>query len=233
MPTTLGERIRYAREHRQMDQSQLAREIKAKPQNVAYLEKKGRRTGYLLALARALQVRLEWLDSDESELNESAFVAKAPESGSPLPEDSPMIIDALISGRLPPLMGADEMPVWTGARAGEHGEVFLEDGPVDYIPKPPNLVGVQEAYGMIVIGESMRPKYEPHQIIHVNPTRRPVPGKGVVVWLVNNGVLVKEFARRTPTHVILREYRPKERELQVPVESISKLHLIVGTEEGA
>lgn len=224
--TRLGERVRFVREHRGVSQTDLAREIGTDPQAISYLEREGRKSGFVVQIAGALRANIRWLDSDESALDLTAALVDA---GQPTPssqaiEAQPVDVSAVFGGE-------ELIPVYAGARMGEQGEVFITDGPIDYVPCPPSLHGAEKAYGMVVTGDSMRPMYKPLQTIYAHPKRRPRPGSGVIVWLRNNGVLVKEYVRRSESHLVLREYQPQEREFSLHLQNISRYDTIVSVED--
>ncbi len=126
---------------------------------------------------------------------------------------------------------AASMPVRAAARGGVDQEMFLEDGPIDWIARPDYLKNARDPYAMYVVGESMMPRFRPAQLLHVNPHKPPAPGAGVVVVKRNKAVLVKEFVRRGPEAVVLREYQPADREFAVPLEDLDTLHTVVGLQE--
>ncbi|KAA0583663.1 helix-turn-helix domain-containing protein [Azospirillum sp. B21] len=126
---------------------------------------------------------------------------------------------------------AASMPVRAAARGGVDQEMFLEDGPIDWIARPDYLKNARDPYAMYVVGESMMPRFRPAQLLHVNPHKPPAPGAGVVVVKRNKAVLVKEFVRRGPEAVVLREYQPADREFTVPLEDLDTLHTVVGLQE--
>lgn len=123
------------------------------------------------------------------------------------------------------------MPVRAAARGGVDQEMFLEDGPIDWISRPSYLASARDPYAMYVVGESMMPRFRPAQLLHVNPHKPPAPGAGVVVVKRNKAVLIKEFVRRTPDGVVLREYQPDDREFAVPNAEIDTIHTVVGLQE--
>ncbi len=125
----------------------------------------------------------------------------------------------------------EPMPVRAAARGGVDQEMFLEDGPIDWVAKPDYLKNARDPYAMYVVGESMMPRFRPAQLLHVNPHKPPAPGSGVVVVKRNRAVLVKEFVRRAPDGVVLREYRPEDREFTVLAEDLDTLHSVVGLQE--
>lgn len=125
----------------------------------------------------------------------------------------------------------EPMPVRAAARGGVDQEMFLEDGPIDWVAKPDYLKNARAPYAMYVVGESMMPRFRPAQLLHINPHKPPAAGSGVVVVKRNRAVLVKEFVRRAPDGVVLREYRPEDREFTVLNEDLDTLHSVVGLQE--
>src|SRR5271166_5021756 len=57
--------------------------------------------------------------------------------------------------------GPDQIPIRSAARGGGDQEMFLEDGPIGYTPRPANLGGVRSAYAIYMVGDSMEPRYQP------------------------------------------------------------------------
>ncbi|CAO3354088.1 hypothetical protein [Azospirillum melinis] len=143
----------------------------------------------------------------------------------------PSLPPLLRTAPLPQAQAAPSMPVRAAARGGVDQEMFLEDGPIDWIARPDYLKNARDPYAMYVVGDSMMPRFRPAQLLHVNPHKPPAAGSGVVVVKCNKAVLVKEFVRRGPDMVILREYRPADREFPVPLEEIDTLHTVVGLQE--
>src|SRR5579885_1980421 len=98
MHTRLGQRIKYARERRNLNQSELAKKVGMSPQAISFLENRGRSTTQAARFVQALRVRSEWLISDESELDDSAFLVnddgsiETPETGENI------VVDAMPAG---------------------------------------------------------------------------------------------------------------------------------------
>jgi len=151
----------------------------------------------------------------------------------PEPEGEPEASDAevaegLVVGALPFRNQYDRIPVLATARGGLDQEMFVDDGPIDHIPRPRSLEGVADAYAMAVAGDSMFPMFRHGNILHVNPHRRPAAGMGVVVWKHTKAILIKEYVRRTAAGVVVREYQPQVREFLVPEPDILAVHTVVG-----
>lgn len=126
---------------------------------------------------------------------------------------------------------AEPMPVRAAARGGVDQEMFLEDGPIDWVAKPDYLKNARDPYAMYVVGESMMPRFRPTQLLHVNPHKPPAAGAGVVVVKRSKAVLVKEFVRRAPDGIVLREYQPADREFTVADGDLDTVHTVVGLQE--
>jgi len=125
----------------------------------------------------------------------------------------------------------ENMPVRAAARGGVDQEMFLEDGPIDWVKKPDYLKNARDPYGMYVVGESMMPRFRPAQILHINPYKPPASGAGVIVVKRNQAILIKEFVRRSSDGVVLREYQPEAREFTVAEEDLDTVHTVVGLQE--
>lgn len=104
------------------------------------------------------------------------------------PSEAPAQIDVRNHGpgSAPPMPRRDEMandiPV-RGTAAGSHtrGAFQLTTDVIDYVRRPPALVGARDIYALYVEGESMAPQYSPGDIIFVNPNRPVRVGDPVVV----------------------------------------------------
>ena len=124
----------------------------------------------------------------------------------------------------------DLIPVRSAGRGGIEQEMFLQDGPIDYIRRPPSLAQVKDAYAIYVVGDSMQPRVRPGQLLHVNPFKPPQPGNGVVVTKTNGAVLIKEFVRQDGRGIHLRQYNPADT-LSYPTEEVTAVHTVVGLQE--
>lgn len=123
----------------------------------------------------------------------------------------------------------DMIPVRSAARGGDQ-EMFLHDGPIDWVPRPYSLLNVREPYALYMVGESMMPRFRPGQLLYVNPHRPITIGYGAVVTKKNNAVTVKEFIRRTNSALILHQYNPDE-PIEVDLGLVVDVHTIVQVDE--
>lgn len=124
----------------------------------------------------------------------------------------------------------DRIPIRSGARGGSDQEMFLEDGPIGYTPRPANLGGVRSAYAIYMVGDSMEPRYEPGWLLHVNPFKPPTRGRDVVVYKEKQAVLIKQFVGWEGDMLVLRQLNPPET-LRIPRDQVRECHLVVGADQ--
>jgi phage repressor protein C with HTH and peptisase S24 domain len=129
-----------------------------------------------------------------------------------------------------PLHEADRIPIRSGARGGNDQEMFLEDGPIGYTPRPANLGGVRSAYAIYMVGDSMEPRYEPGWLLHVNPFKPPTRGRDVVVYKERQTVLIKQFVGWDGDMLVLRQLNPPDT-LRIPRNQVRECHLVVGADQ--
>jgi transcriptional regulator with XRE-family HTH domain len=80
----------------------------------------------------------------------------------------------------------DEMPndvPVRGTAAGSHvkGAFQVTNDIIDYVRRPPALMGARDIYALYVEGESMAPEFHPAQIIFIHPNKPVRVGDAVVV----------------------------------------------------
>lgn len=131
--------------------------------------------------------------------------------------------------------GKDMIPIWSGALGSEtdlvNADFFLPEAPIGYRPRPEILENIDGAYMLLMMGESMIPRYWPKQILHIDPNKEASPGNGVVVRLAQGAVIIKELVKRSPDGFILRQYRPTQHDFPVKKSDIISIHTIVGLDE--
>ncbi|TDH35683.1 helix-turn-helix domain-containing protein [Pseudohoeflea suaedae] len=124
-------------------------------------------------------------------------------------------------------------PIVGRASAGNLSRIVSLDDPVDWAETPGELVNVPGGYMVYVHGDSMAPRYEPGERIHVNPTR-PVPvGKYCVIQVADDGVgpatsaYVKIYRGRDDKVVRVEQLNPPA-VIEFPAENVRGIHLVVG-----
>jgi phage repressor protein C with HTH and peptisase S24 domain len=78
----------------------------------------------------------------------------------------------------------NDVPV-LGTAAGSHigGAFQFEGGVIDYVRRPPALIGAAQAYALYVEGTSMVPEHNPGDLRFIHPGRPPRIGDSVVVQI--------------------------------------------------
>jgi SOS-response transcriptional repressor LexA len=144
------------------------------------------------------------------------------------PWPAPGMSDHLVATELPGPPGRiQDLPILGHAEAGEDG-TFLDNGMVTgYAGRPSNLVGVANAYALIVHNSSMRPRYEPREIIEADPNIPVQANDYVVVQTTNDRAFIKLLRRRTQRAIILEQYNPPK-EIRLDPANVAVMHLIVG-----
>lgn len=129
-----------------------------------------------------------------------------------------------------PVLGRADMPVFASAEGGD-GEVLVTYEPIDYIRRPAFLEHVRDAFAMYVVNDSMSPRFEPGDLLLVNPGKPVRPRDDVLVVLSADGVehrmLVKRLVKRTREKVVLQQFNPRG-EFSLPADQVVQLLRVVG-----
>lgn len=126
-----------------------------------------------------------------------------------------------------------DVPVY-GTAAGsdyERGAFQLTSDAVDYVRRPPALATNKLAYALYVEGESMSPRFEPGDLIYVNPSRAVRAGDYVVIEEMDSHEdrrgYVKQYVKRAGDWHVVRQLNP-EGELRFPVrDGAVKVHKVL------
>jgi phage repressor protein C with HTH and peptisase S24 domain/DNA-binding XRE family transcriptional regulator len=112
----------------------------------------------------------------------------------------------------PALVGAKDLPVH-GAAEGGRGTLIVTSDPVDFEWRPAPLAGVRDAYGLIVVGTSMVPEYEPGDVALVHPHLAPTRDVTCVFYAEAPGEVratIKRLTRVTETAWHVHQWNPPE-----------------------
>ncbi len=217
-------RLRFWRTHRGLTLEQLADAAQTSHQQIMRLERGERRLtlDWMIRLAQPLGIEPRHLLPDSPDPLAAIPQPSAPVKATPVPR-APR---ALPTGGLAP----DLIPVRGAARGGLEQEMFLEDGPIDYAPRPPCLAQARDAYALYVVGDSMMPRFRPGMLLFVNPHRPPRREAGVVVIKQNSVVLIKEYVELKEDRLVLHQHNP-DCFLEILRNEVTSFHCVVGSEE--
>jgi phage repressor protein C with HTH and peptisase S24 domain len=176
------------------------------------------RAANLPALARALDWTVEDL--------RAAGVETAPSPSTVVPADD---VTIPLIATLP-----KDLPV-RGVAAGAIVGAFSIDGIIDWVRRPPGLSHTTNAYALYVAGTSMIPKFEPGDLIFVNPDRPAGPGDPVIIQTRRYPgddiqAWVKILVRVTHDTVTVRQLNP-ESTIDHRRDQVVGIHRVVRTSE--
>jgi phage repressor protein C with HTH and peptisase S24 domain len=107
---------------------------------------------------------------------------------------------------------------------------------IELVRRPPAFAGNRNLYAVYVAGSSMEPRYEPGDLLYVDPRRPPAIGDDVVVQLRDgNGhdgndriicALIKRLVRRNASGIELEQYNPPLR-FKLASQHVSEVHRVV------
>jgi transcriptional regulator with XRE-family HTH domain len=185
---TAGEMIQTRRKALGLSQAKLAASVGTNQQTIDKIEKDIiKHSRFLPKIARALGIELAQLDPDS--------YGSTPTS--------------VIPGEA--FDGARDLPVHTSAEGGK-GQIIVTSDPVEWVVRPAPLATVRGGYGLIIVGESMLPEFEPGDIALVNPHLPPVPDTTCVFYSeVADGevrAMVKRLVRIAPDAWHVRQWNP-------------------------
>jgi transcriptional regulator with XRE-family HTH domain len=192
MPT-IGERVRKFRVEKGLSQQQLA-EMAGITQNAIAAIENGvtKRSKWLPQIAHALGKQLSEIDSTLANFNH-------------IGQSEP-----------PPKLMSDEhdLPVYAAAEGGR-GAMVLTPEAVDWVRRPAPLANVKDSYGILMVGESMVPAFEPGDILLIHPHLPCVSDSDVILYREEDGVVTvccKRLRRVTHEHYLLTQWNPPEGE---------------------
>jgi phage repressor protein C with HTH and peptisase S24 domain len=203
-------------------QADLARQLRLAPSAVSRMLKGERQ----MKLLEAVQIAAFLGVPQEEVLRHAGAAAPVPPRSEPARRGRP---PRALAAPAAPSRG-EPIPIRSAGRGGGEQEMFLEDGPIGYTPRPSNLGGVRGAYAIYMVGDSMEPRYEQGWLLHVNPFKPPTRGRDVVVYKKGQAVLIKQFVRWEADALLLRQLNPPA-ELRIPREEVLECHLVVGVDQ--
>jgi repressor LexA len=188
MKITLGERLRAARENKELGQSTLATKVDVAVRTLQRWEK-GEQvpdSNYLIRLAKETGVKTEWLLTGEGEMYPS------PE---PIGKIIPFHQESLLSK-----VNLVSIPLYSSVPAGKTAAMFHPDYVDRYITV--DNIKDQNAFALVVKGKSMSPKIEDGDIVVVSPQQEARNGDICVIRVNDEDVLKKIKIEDQYVHLI-------------------------------
>ncbi|CAM1655501.1 XRE family transcriptional regulator [Bartonella apis] len=219
---SLNTRIFEARKKAHLTQQDLASRLNVTKAAVSSWERgTSPRQEKLEAIAKATNVSYEWLLIGTEPIGEDSVVSTP--NGVILPN-----IDFSTNKTI---------PVYGQAVAGINGEVAFDGKKLFEVPCPPQLLNVENAYGVEVAGDTMSPRYEDGEIVYVDTVRRIKKGDYVVAQIMMREedsfptAFIKRFIRHDEQELVLTQLNPAK-ELVFPHQHVLSVHYIALAGEG-
>ncbi len=252
----VGDNIKRLRKARKMTQHQLVAAVRrrggdlSQPQLSAIERGEVERPGALIEIAEEFGVFPNWLLTGEGmkdHLHPAApFAGPDPvlvEAGrvpGGFREDLPPF-NALPAPNAPQPPGRHEMtkdvPVMgTGQGGGAEADFEMNGQIVDFVRRPPRLVGRRDIFAIYLQGDSVSPWREPGQLIYAEGLKSPRNMDYVIIELKPTSsddvrpALVKRLIAVTPTKVRLEQYKPAK-VFEIDRKRILRIHRVMDWDE--
>jgi phage repressor protein C with HTH and peptisase S24 domain len=103
------------------------------------------------------------------------------------------------------------IPVFAAAEGGK-GELVISTDPLDYVTRPWYLGEVQDAYAVVVTGDSMEPAYDSADIAIINPRLSYLRGKDHIFTMKSEDgtfrAMLKRLVKATDDEWIVEQFNP-------------------------
>jgi phage repressor protein C with HTH and peptisase S24 domain/DNA-binding XRE family transcriptional regulator len=176
----------------------------------------------LVALADLAEAKVEWIVKAEGPAPTERLVLEgAPLARLPAPPQRPEKEAKAIASdvRLAQLLESAEerlrrdLPVMGRAAGAIANGFIIDNNVIDYVPRPPALLGIDQAYAIYVQGDSMVPLHKPGDLCFVHPGRPCLRGDSVIIQLKhgeNKPIegYIKTFVRADEHWIIAQQYNP-------------------------
>lgn len=227
---SIGERVRARRKELGLSQSAVGRLAGGISYQAVQQIEGGGESRHLVAIAKALKVWPEWLQSGSGP-KEQSFVN--PDTN----RDTGLTNDKLTHQSSGPKDGSQEtLKVLGMAEGGPDGWSLWNGDVIETIRRPDNLIGVEGAYAVYVMGHSMEPRFNQGEHAHIHPHKPLEPGCYVLVQrkpvdgYPTPLAIVKRLVRRSGSKVVLEQLNPPKT-FDVKSDEIVSIHRVVGSSE--
>jgi transcriptional regulator with XRE-family HTH domain len=195
-----GELIKEARKRRQWSQADLAKRVGVSQPAIKKIEAGDTtQSKHLPKIAQLLGIDLSLLDRSLAKNQDLA-----PKEGASVNQRSDSVVQprnvALQTIPGDSLMGSVDLPVFAFVQGGQ-GALVLSNEPFSRIARPHNLIGIKNAYGVLVIDDSVAREFNSGDTAYVNPFLVPRKGDPCVFQGHHEDgtvVAVLKYLRRSP-----------------------------------
>lgn len=114
------------------------------------------------------------------------------------------------------------MPLRGFLKQGEQGYYFENGAVSDFVGRPAELDGIEEAYAMQLRDYSM-PPFEPGWYATFDPTKPVRAGDLVAVYLRDGQAMFKKLVKISTTEIVIRQYDPPK-DMTFKMQDIEQIH---------
>lgn len=221
--STLGGRLRYAREAAGLTQSSVAAEFKISRVSVLQWEQNQTKpeADRFPILALLYGTTIDWLLDSKGNpplVNPDRKTRRHAEKVAPP-----------VAGT--DLIGSKDLPIYAAAMGG-NGHTIIGSEAVDYVKRPSSLQNVRGGYGILIVGESMVPAYWPGDMALVNPLLPSARDSDVILYHTppdghEAEAMIKRLIGINDRDWTLEQYRPAK-EFKISRVEWPICHRIVG-----
>lgn len=222
-----GEIIREAREKRGWSQKYLGELVGVSQPAIKKIESgETIKSKHLPKIAQLLNIDLSLLDP-----------AMSPDSNSPVRKiaspNQPLRVSRLEQDQI---LGKYDLPVFSLAPGGQ-GALVLSNQPFRAIARPQNLLGIEGAFGIQIVGDSMAREYREGDIAYVDPHAPPRVGEACLFQSEEHGTIkvIIRYLEKSPHHSaefwFVSQSNP-EKKFQLKKSEWQTCYVLVGKQSG-
>jgi hypothetical protein len=120
--------------------------------------------------------------------------------------DPPVYVESV-----PAASRASLVPIYSAAQGGK-GHIIIDTNPIEEARPPDEIIRVRDAYGILIVGDSMVPAYKPGDVAWVNPHKPIERDTDVVLYHVpphgEAEAIIKALVGFSEQEWRLRQYQP-------------------------
>lgn len=122
------------------------------------------------------------------------------------------------------------IPWATHASAPTVSEDVPLNNPTDWLPCPPELANISSAFAFNVVDEEMAPRYNPGDIVYVNPQKPLITGCYVLVVKNDDTAVLRQFLKSNGQSFTLKSYQSQSEET-IQISDLKGIYRIIGSRE--
>lgn len=121
-----------------------------------------------------------------------------------------------------------DVPVMGTAMGGDGSFLLNQGDPIDMVRRGPGIAQSRTVFAIYVEGESMSPRFDPGDLIYLDPARPVRIGDDVVLVMASENAAdpplsyLKRLVRRTADRVIAEQFNPAQR-IEYPTRNLKQM----------